>query len=166
MCVMHFRKAASTEAALNTSIIDHFVNAMLHSVRTTTFLSGLETTKLDGVSASVHFAGEIANGQSGGDTLIQVCQIIQFRTAVRGPRGRGRIFLPFIGEGDTQNGVFSNATRSSVAAAWATALTGMFDDDGWQAVVASYAHSDANDITDITVAQVTGTQKRRLNQLR
>jgi hypothetical protein len=170
--VFHVRSGATQTAteigvALDTLISDHGGD-MFACVHQDYICLGGEITKLDGISASVHFALTTpAGGSATGDHVPNQAGIASFQTGVRGPRGRGRMYLGPTGEAQVANGVLASATRAAMLAGW----EGFISDGGSfsptvKLVVASYVHTDANDVTTVRIDNVVGTQRRRLDAVR
>ena len=110
--------------------------------------------------------GDWEGGSSGTEWAPAVAQLVSLRTAVRGSRGRGRIYLPFISEGGVADGFISDVgVLAEQQAAWDT-----FVDDlaaaGSQLQVASYAHESSNVVTGVNVEAILATQRRRQSRLR
>jgi hypothetical protein len=128
----------------------------------------VDITPLDGTSATATFVKAVAakwTGFSGGAGVPAVCGLIKLQTGLRGPRHRGRIFLPFTGEGATDNGTIITATQAGATNAWVTFANDM-DTAGASLGVASYAHSDWNQAIAIQCETFVATQKRRQDRLR
>jgi hypothetical protein len=126
----------------------------------------LDLTPLDGTTPGQTFPiTAVQSGGTGGDGIPGLCCVVSFRTAQRGPRGRGRVYLGPVSEGAQNNGILVDT--GAVAAAWET-----FDDEmassgsAASLVVASYVHSEANGVTSIVVNSAGGTQRRRQSRLR
>lgn len=130
-------------------------------------LNSYTITLLDGHSAGqIVSVGATVGGQATGHPVPQVAGVLSLRTNQRGARGRGRLFLGPVGEGVIEGGVVSTGVRSAVVSAWndlndelaTTDITGSLG-------VASYVHEDVHGVTNISMRAVSGTQRRRNNQL-
>lgn len=130
-------------------------------------LGQLTVIKLDGSSASVVVPFSTTNGQASGDIIPASSGVLSLRTEVRGPRGRGRLFLGPVGEGAQAGGILSSGVVSDMQAAWLTAADELQSlSPGLPLVVASYKHGDAHPVSNIIMDPVCGTQRRRQTQLR
>lgn len=116
----------------------------------------------DGPSAEV--ASGAAGGISGNTTSPNVAILVHKLTAHGGRHGRGRMYLPGLGEGTVDNG--GNIASGSVSdynAALLGFLGGLDDDD----VSAVLLHSDATTpypIIGLTADGRAATQRRRLRR--
>jgi hypothetical protein len=124
-------------------------------------------TPLDGETAGQAFPlGGTMSGNATGGLLPNVAAVMSFRTAQRGPRGRGRIYLGPCGEADISDGLLDSGKRTDVINAWVefnVALSG--SSAAAQLAVASYTHSDANSVTSFTMRTQAGTMRKRQDQL-
>lgn len=168
--VTHWEKVTPTTPLADAAdLIDQWLAndavAMYGSVASTANGSTLVATPLDGVTASVSGVATTIAGTATG-TVTQAAALIKFTTAKRGPRYRGRIFLPYLGENVQEGSVLvGNALPSVLGPAWATFATNMLADD-WRLVVASYKFETAEPVTSVTSEAIAGTQKRRNDRLR
>lgn len=120
-------------------------------------------TLLDGVTASALFnvtrTGLLATNPMPSDTAVVVSE----QTAKRGPRYRGRIYLPGYTESmNDANGTIDATTRTNMTAGWvafANALFASVDLGGM--VVASYKYATAEPVTVLTINERWDRQKRR-----
>ena len=122
-------------------------------------------TPLDGVSATQVFltAGGVQwQGSAGGDFIPASCSIVSLRTGTRGRSFRGRVYLPFLVEGQQQNGVLSAGGLAN----WQEAWDDMIGDLGATLVVASYKLRVATAVTSALCEGLAATQRRRQSQLR
>jgi hypothetical protein len=148
-------------------------------------LSSVEVvaTELDGASPTVAqaFVGGNWLGAGAGDPHFAPSIILTLKTAERGRRRTGRIFLGSISEDATNNGRVADAIITPLQAAWTTFLADATS-AGIPLHVASYGH--VNDptavppdpyptfapaslaVTSVTVQSVLGTQRRRQSRLR
>jgi len=164
--VQHYHAPASSELLVFTAINAHFTVAMLGAINGATNMVSTVITHLDGTSGAVTFAAPTgSSGAGSGDAIAQAACIISLGTQLRGARHRGRSFLPFVAEGEQQAGFINGSTVTSVQNAWDTYLTDMAG-DGVALCVASYVHSDANDVTQLAVRNVCGTIKKRVDRQR
>lgn len=111
-------------------------------------------------------------GTAAGNHPPQTCVVASVRSAVPGPKFRGRMYLPLLsGTVSTANGTFPTADASSIASAlkayWvAVAALGSWGAAGWTPVVVSQTPV-GNQVaaTAIKVGNVFDTQRRRRNKV-
>jgi hypothetical protein len=157
-----------TTSALNAAgvfaILDANVDgAMWYSVSSAASIVTVSLTKLDGVSAAVDFpTGSPAKwtGSIGGQSIPQLAALVKATTGFRGPKNRGRMFIPFTSEAAQADGVIDAGQLAAGQTAW----------DDWRddlnaanlvPVVASYKHSTAEGISKYLCEAESGTQRRR-----
>jgi hypothetical protein len=160
--VLHFRKASSDEADLRDSLNSSFGDLMWEAVQQDWAFTSVDILKLDGSSATQTLAVDAQGSLVSGDAIVEACCVISLRTAQRGSRGRGRVFLGPLPESKQSQGIWTAGT--TIGAAWASFADAMFV-DSWELVVASYVHADAHRVTSIHNDSVIGLQKRRRDQL-
>lgn len=122
--------------------------------------------KLDGTSPTTSLtpASPIA-GQNTGESIIAAAALVKVQTAVRGPKARGRWFLPFVSEAKQAAGSLDSTTVSNMQTAWSGWRTALIA-AGVTPGVASYTHSEFNASTALVVETLLGTQRRRQQTLR
>lgn len=123
---------------------------------------------LDGTSGSLTFVPTTASDWDGGQGTTGVPNapaIVKFATGLRGPRHRGRIFLPFVAEGVMASGIITSGDLTAVRAGWVAFLNDMAT-AGSAIGVASYVHADWNQAINVTVEDKLATQRRRQDRLR
>lgn len=180
--VMHFRAPTLDAVGVANAIDSNVTTNMWNNVLAAATVTSLYVTKLDGVAASYikTTSGAKWSGTAGAsDWAPNVASIVSFRTAKRGQRNRGRIYLPFQAETNTTAGVLPAGVAANQTA-WNTFLTAMATAT-CSLVVASYGRSEyiknhqlvtavwtpeANDVTSIVVETTLGTQRRRQSRLR
>lgn len=102
-----------------------------------------------------------------GQSMPQVAAVVSLRSNVRGPRGRGRQYVGPLVEQAQDQGVMDASTRGNLRDAWNDFQVALLaSDPAATLVVASYVHAEANDVMHIDVDTLTGTQRRRQDQLR
>lgn len=161
----HYRAPGLDVADIAAAYIDHFSGDQVLVLSSNWAFQSMEITPLDGLTAPSFFAFTGgAHGTASGDIVPGYCNVISQRTAVRGPRGRGRMYIGPTTEGALTSGRFLTANLTTIAASW-----GAFDanmaGDGIQPVVASYVHSDAHDVVSIRADQSAGIQRRRQRRI-
>lgn len=159
--VMHFSAPGKNESDVFTIIDTNVHVAMFDWVSAAAVVDSVDIIKLDGSSGShTHTTGSPAkwNGGGTGEIIPQVAGIIKLQTGLRGPSKRGRIFLPWVGEGEQSNGQLLDV--STVIGAWTT-----FANDcataGAALGVASYKNADWNQAINLVGETTTATQRRR-----
>lgn len=162
---LHFQHNTGTDSAadlyadLNASVATN----MWSVLHTSTRVENVNITKLDGVSAGQAFQpAAVAKwaGANAGDLILQGAAVISIKSNVRGPRGRNRIFLPWVVESCQANGVLTPANVTAMATAWATFVTDM-STAGWNLVAVSALHAEANAVATIAIRTALKTQRRR-----
>jgi hypothetical protein len=124
---------------------------------------------LDGSSASVpfHVSPTICGGSGGGDVVPALAAIVSAKTAFRGPKNRGRVYLGPVPESKNTNGVLDGATITSVQNGWNAFLAGCLTaSPPVVPAVISRKHLSAEPITSYFAEGTGGTQRRRQDQLR
>lgn len=170
--VIHIRASSSSEADVGAAIWDSFISAgyLFGPVPNTFGLTSITVLPLDGTSASLTLTAPedwdpADHYTDAGDWIPEACGIVSVRTNVRGPRGRGRIFLGPVAEGVQAKGFIGPDVAAATENAWLQFLADMLSND-MEWVVASYAHAEANGITQVIGRTGIGTQRRRLLQQR
>lgn len=107
----------------------------------------------------------IAGTSVGAQPDPRMSTVVGLRSAIPGPRGRGRMFLPGVALTNLDaNGLISFAAREAIAAAVATALHNLRT-----ALVRPGIHHlgdpFVSQFVSATVGQVPGTQRRRSNKI-
>lgn len=164
--VLHFQGQTGTEVERCDAFVDGLAAGSLDYISSQYTLTSIDFLPLDGTTPS-HSGAPTSppDGGGGSDFIVEGCAILSLHTDVRGPRGRGRVFLPALPEAAQSGGTLTSAT--ALAAAWMTTL-GNWDGttEIGTLVVASYEHADYNVVDSITVPQIIGTQRGRLIRLR
>lgn len=163
--VMHFKKAGSTAAALAAALNTNATNTMWEHTSTSSKITEIDITPLDAGTVTLQYAvGTPANwtGHGGaGDVIPQSCAVIKLLTGKRGRAYRGRVFLPWLAEGQSDNGKILGSLQTTLNGAWLAFHTAMTA-AGWDFVVASYRYQTAEDVVTAAAETWTATQKRRL----
>jgi PPE-repeat protein len=165
--VLHVRKAASSAAAIAT-LVDGSAQALQWDcVQSTAVVTQLRVTPLDGSGATVFLttAGAKWTGRTVGDAVPAESALISLRTALRGPRNRGRIYLPWTGEASQSNGVIAPASVANLITGW-TAFIAALNAGRADLVVASYRAALAQTVTSFLVESQSATQRRRQSRQR
>lgn len=163
--VLHLLKASSTASSIASTLDANVTAGMWANCHGQYVAQNLHVTPLDGSSATfvLPVSGAKWTGGGTGDLIPAQSPIVSLRTNFRGPRHRGRLFLPAPSESTSANGQLISV--SSVQTAWNTWLAAMIA-AGAQPVVASYKFSGQVPVVSILVETTLGTQKRRQDVLR
>lgn len=166
--VLHVHAPGKTAAQIATILDTRASTVLWHNVSSRAHVQQIEITPLDGTTATQIFnPATPANwvGVGSASNIVEACTIIQFRTAQRGARGRGRLFLPFVPEDATEGGILVGSNLTQPPPQWRIFADNIAS-DGATLVVASYVHADQHTVTSIGVDQVIGIQRRRVERLR
>jgi hypothetical protein len=162
--VMHFSVLTYNISALMTSLEASVTTQMWSHTPSTSKITSIKFTPLDGSAASVDIATSGGSKWSGngtpGTTVPQVSAIVKLLTAQRGRSHRGRIFLPWVGEGDMNAGILSTTEVTALQSAW-TAFIAAMSTSVKPMVVASYTLSTASVVTSVLAETQLATQRRR-----
>ena len=143
----HFRRIDLADPVPADIAALHVELLVFYAALGTGFLAGVTSldvinyTPLDGTSGAVALPGPGDPGGDGASALPpEVAEVITIRTAGRGRRARGRIFLPAISETHNVGGRLTSAAVLGLTAL-ADALAAAAVVSGWQVGVASYGRS-------------------------
>jgi F0F1-type ATP synthase membrane subunit c/vacuolar-type H+-ATPase subunit K len=165
--VLHIRRSASNASAVAT-LVDGSAQALQWDpVQSTAVVTQLRVTPLDGTGATyvMTTSGAKWTGRTAGEAVPAQAAIISFRTALRGPRNRGRIYLPWTGEASQSNGQIAAASITNMNTGW-TAFLAALAAGGGALVIASYVGAVANNVTSYLVETQSATQRRRQSRQR
>lgn len=136
-------------------------------------VNNITITPLDGTSSSQTFStGGVAkwSGNGGSGPTPAVANIIKLQTGLRGRDKRGRIFLPFVAEGEMDKGKADPTALAAIQTAWDTFNTNLAAGGGlvdpFILGVASYKHSHFQGLSSLVAESALATQKRRQDRLR
>lgn len=165
--VLHVRNVAGTPGGANTALDTNATAAMWTLVANTAVVTSVECLPLDGVGSTVVMTPTAARwtGQAATEANQAVSALISLRTGLRGSRHRGRLYLPYIAEGVVTTGFVNGGSLTTTQTAWNTFRTAMAA-SSYPLVVASYAHADANDVSQLIAESPLATQRRRQDRLR
>lgn len=183
--VLHFRKTSgaiddAALTALNTELNKLYGGPaysgstywLLFNCNQYTLCYDATYTRLDGTSASVIKALTAAGSGTSNSMPPEVSVCVTLRTATRGRRYRGRLYLPpFVASAANPNGSVVGSSMTGIVAQFAgfrTALTGI----NWEQVIASYGKGSLNGqpvtwtpfataVTDVSVDAYFDVQRRR-----
>lgn len=168
--VFHVRSDIEDEAAIAGFLDDAFQagtgsDHMFHAMFGAYVARSITVTPLNGTSPGTDYSVADINADGSGDQAPALAAVVSFKTAQKGPRGRGRMFVGPIGEGAQGGGGLETAEITTMLAGWQDfidSLTGNSIDFG----VASYTHHDFNVVTSHRIDFLLGTMRRRQDQLR
>lgn len=162
--VMHFAKSGGSASALYTLLNASVTQSMWIPTSTYASVNQVVITPLDGTGVSVpNLTGKPSKWSGAGtpaDFNPQVSAIIKMQTVKRGRSYRGRVFLPWVAEGEQTNGVLTAGDVTTCSAAWTTWLAAMTA-GGYNPVVASYLHATSENVVNVLCESLTATQRRR-----
>lgn len=161
--VMHFRDTSGDPVTVFNNISAAVTPNMWNLTNDNAIIEELNIRALDGVDAGHIFStggGSDWHGAGGTDYIPQACALVKLNTTRGGRQGTGRVFLPFIAEGNQSAGTVFSANQTACQTAWESfaadvAAAGTF------LVVASYASASASDVQTLKVENSIATQRRR-----
>lgn len=164
--VIHVTLSSSTAASIFTLLDSNVDAALWECIPPNASIHQVDITPLDGTTATQSFpTGSPAkwSGGSGAEEYIpQASSLVKLTTATRGRSHRGRIFLPYVGEGNQVNGTLD----AGQVATWQASWTEFLEDLGGALVVASYKLSSVSSVTSVLCENKTATQRRRQSRNR
>lgn len=159
---------AVTAAALNTAVQAAWTAAQLDWMASTGTLVSIAYKDLAGVIATQEFNTDGTakwNGGGTGQSIPQCAGILKLQTGLAGRSHRGRIFIPFLGEGEQDGGTVIDALATATAwATFANTLAALSP-----SLVVSIVSRKLSTLTPVTTYQgelISGTQRRRVARLR
>jgi hypothetical protein len=161
------RRSASSAGAV-AGLLDSSAQALQWDpVQSTAVVTELRVTPLDGSGATfvLTTSGAKWTGRTAGEAVPAEAALISFRTALRGPRHRGRIYLPWVGEASQSNGAIAAASIANMNTGW-TAFISALSAGGATLVIASYVAASAQAVSSFLVEAQSGTQRRRQSRQR
>lgn len=159
---LHFHSATVDVAGLDTFLNSNLTSGMFDCMSNVRTLNSYGITPLDGTTAEQEFPGPGIHGSGSGQDSPASAGVVSLRTATRGPRGRGRVYLGPVTEDNMSNGSLSD--RTTVQSAWDTFLAAAAA-ASFPVVVASYKHLDTHTVLHALVDNELGTQRRRQSKL-
>jgi hypothetical protein len=161
--VMHFSAPSKTASQFPTDLAAAWQTAQWDWVQQDWAFTSVDILKLDGVSSTVTVPLGAQGSLVSGDWIVGACGVLSIKTAQRGSRGRGRLYLGPLPESKLTAGQINNALPISTA--WSTFFANAAT-HGWIGGVASYVHADFHPLTSIRADIIPGMQRRRNNQQR
>ena len=161
--VFHVEAPGLTEAQISATLDSEWDDSMQTFISSAMSFKEHYITLLDGTSPQQVINCSTRTGGDGGDGVLEAAQVISFRTATRGPRGRGRLYLGPVSEAHMNSGHFSSAPIAGCLAAWIAFANAIeVATDSCRLVVASYTHATAAPVTNIIASDEVALQRRRL----
>lgn len=162
--VLHFYAPGKTAAQLNTALTANVATNMWKLTENSCVITRVDITKLDGSSATLQTPTSGVAPWVGGTGTTQAIQqgayIVKLGTETRGRSYRGRVYLPFLAESQSDRGILVAASVANVTTAWSTFMTAMTT-AGFQLVVASYKLSVKTTVVSVGCEAKAATQRRR-----
>lgn len=166
--VLHVRTLMANVDEIAIALDAATVADMWYPLATPYHLDSWNLTPLDGVSPTFTLPASSGNNGNGGNVSSNAtAAVLKLSTGIRGPRGRGRLFIGPAGESVCESGEVSSVARESAVEGWNTWGSTLFalDPDPIEFVVASYTHEDANSVVNISMDARLGNQRRRQRQV-
>jgi hypothetical protein len=162
--VTHVYAPTKTSAAVFTAWDTNVANGLWIPVVNGARVTQFDVLPLDGISpTTVNTVASVAKWTGNGgavDFLPQGAALVKLQTGGRGPRYRGRLFLPFLSEQEQSNGAIVAGDLATMQTAWNTFRTNM-NTAGVALAVASYKHASSSPATSVVCESEIGTQRRR-----
>jgi len=166
--VIHVRSASTNPALVALAIHSSMLNKMFTTMSSGALCKSMDLTRLDGTSAAYHHTMTPFSGQgSSGDFEPGSTAVVGFRTALRGRSHRGRLYLPFLAEGQASNGQLTAGQALVLLLGWSNFVNALPTKTPLCfLVVASYKLATATDVVTTPVLRAYGTQRRRQERVR
>lgn len=164
--VMHVHAPGMTTLDIFNAITANWNQDLIAPVYSTGIVESFDITLLDGSPDADQFptgSGVDYTGSGGTQAIVQGCTLIKLGTGGGGRSGRGRLYLPWIGEQSQDSGIVDPSTVTATTAAWVAFANDLIADDLTLAV-ASYTHSTARDVVVVNCEPTIATQRRRLHR--
>jgi len=170
--VRHYRLTAVTEdddltamSSLMTFLGTHWTNVIEVNSTASAGMVCLTAQKvMTGASRIFSAFFGAANGQVLGEAnAAQLAVLVSLYTASTEAYGRGRMYIPFPAEANSEGGVILNTVADDLLLAVGPMLIDFTDsaDNEWSPVVYGRSVEQANRITDYVLRPVLATQRRR-----
>jgi hypothetical protein len=161
---MHFRSPSSSASALWTALNANVTSGMWTQTSNAIGIGEVDITPLDGTGLTLFqqtgLPAKWKGGVTGGDIIPAMSVILKLTTAFRGRANRGRLFLPWVVEGQQTAGVIDATEVTNQTTAWNTFMAAMAS-SGHHLCVASYKYALSNDVANLSIESYAGTQRRR-----
>lgn len=148
--VFHVQSPSATPSDIAASLDANWLDGQFGVISSNYSCQTYMILPLDGHSITEEFApapavSDALDGQASGEILFSMALCLGWLTAQRGPRGRGRLFLGPVTEGEVNQTAWNGVDYAVAAAqwdAWGAAMIG----DGITPSVASYVHKDVHPV--------------------
>jgi hypothetical protein len=167
--VWHLRTSATDLPDIGAVIQTAWNAGQMHNTSARATITQMALTPLDGSTATyvTPFGSAHNVGAGSAECLIEGCTVVSFRTATRGSKGRGRVYVPFVPEDAQSGGKLIGSNITAVSAGWNTFNDSLAASDiVGNIAVASYLHDNAHDVVSFSNDVVIGIQRRRVQRLR
>jgi len=166
--VIHVRAPSATEEQVAIEVLAALQTHQFEGMPEDFVLDTLDVLPLDGATATFSAPGDGYNSGGGsGDFSPASAAVVSLRTAQRGARGRGRVYVGPLQESVMTDGHFNSGNVTELGTAWVDFRQALIDSAiTAHLCVASYVHADSHDVASIAVDSILGTQRRRQDQLR
>jgi len=165
--VIHIHDSARTAPQIATLLASTVKQPMWQSNTTFAKITQVDITPLGTAAGTLTYMTDGSakwGGTQSGEHVTNCAAVISFKTMFRGPANRGRLYLGPLSEASLANGLVVDASRTGLAAAWATFGADLIAASA-EHVVASYVHSTALTVVGWSVRPAAGTQRRRQDRL-
>lgn len=165
--VLHFGAPLLDGDGLAEALNDNWLGQMCDCMKNDFEPATFDILPLDGSTPTSTYDWDGPSDFCNGDPepVPEQAAVVSLKTAQRGPRGRGRIYIGPCGEGNVDAGILDEGTRGNMQTQWAQFAANVLS-DGAGLVVASYTHEDKHVVNNLSISQHVGTQRRRLLQTR
>lgn len=161
-------EASSTASDVSTVVQASWQASQLDWVAATATINTVRVRDLAGIAATQDFPTDGTSKWSGGglgQSLPQVAGIVRLQTTVAGRSHRGRVFIPFVGEGETDAGSLIDVAATGTA--WTAFIAALSSSSPVCELSIVSRKLSALFVVDHVAAQtITGTQRRRVARLR
>jgi len=165
--VFHVRATAMDVDDVAQAVPDNWHNDQIKMVSSGASIDSIDVTPLDGTSVpfNLHLGSASFVGADGTSAVPATAAIVKMVTAKRGKSYRGRMFLPYVGEGSQVAGTLSGSIAADSTAKWVLWANGM-SADGVHLCIVSALLGTSEDVTNLAVETSLGTQRRRQTRVR
>lgn len=167
--VLHVESATGTATEIVEGMFTHVQTDQFSPMPIGFVCDAMEITKLDGVSAAVVVPapeGHTITGNQTANAVAGEAVIISFKTGLRGPAHRGRMFMGPVAENVVSGGTFDGDTNAIAGhwQDWSDAL--QTNSPEIHHCVASYVHATSSNVESYAVKAPLASARRRLLQVR
>lgn len=127
--------------------------------------TSVSITPLDGSSAATDHGITAITGGSSGEVIPMASAVVSLKTAQKGARGRGRMYVGPTTEGSQDSGILDSAIQAAMLTGWGNFIASL-ETDLTPLHVASYTHVDSHEVTSVRIDTLLGTMRRRQDQKR